>query len=363
MKRVAHVIGQMGIGGVETVLLNLYRKLDKEAIQFDFIVHKKEEQAYDQEILGLGGHIYYVCPKKKNLYLNLKQTTEILKGYDAVHIHLSSAIGVLDGLCAMKGGVRVRILHTHNSSSKGLLRRWGNWLLKPLVPLVATDLLACSNNSARYMFPKRVLTFDNYHILNNGIDTARFAYNPFIREETRSSLGIAGCPTVVQVGRLCAAKNFGFTLEAFAETKKKLPEAVLLLVGDGPFMEDLKRRVKELGLSGAVYFLGIRRDVNQLLFAADLFVMPSVYEGFPGAGVEAQASGIKCLFSDRVTESICLIPENCERLSIDGKAEIWSEKMTRILRDGYERQDQSRRVREAGYDIGDICTELVKIYD
>lgn len=362
MKRVAHIIGQMGIGGAETWLMNIYRHIDRDAISFDFIVHMTEPQAFDKEIRELGGHIIPVSSKYESLIRNMKETTAALRGYDIVHIHLASAFGVLDAISAMRAGVKVRILHAHTTKAYGVKRFLMNYAFKLLVPLVATHLFACSEKAGRYMFPNRSVDSKRYRTVNIGVDTERFAYNLEIRENMRRELDLEDRPVIVQVGRFHGVKNHAFTLEAFAKIRNSVADAVLVMVGGGPMEDEIKSKAQEMGLLDSIRFLGIRTDVPEILQAADLFVMPSLFEGFSCAAIEAQTSGLMCLISDTVTDKIRLVPEICEMLPIDQGTEIWGERIKQILTQGYKRMDRSTNIRQAGYDIREIAKEIENIY-
>lgn len=318
--RVAQVIGKWKGGGVESVVMNYYRHIDRNKIQFDFLIDEDSTNIPTEEIEKLGGKIILIPPYQK-LPKYIKALKKIFKenNYHIVHSHINT-LSVFPLYAAKKAGVKVRIAHSHSTSNpKEVLRNIIKYILKPLSKKYATDYFACSEFAGRWLFGNKAFDKGKVTIIHNAIDIDKFKFDEKARKSIRQELEIAEDTLVIgHVGRFMKQKNHTFLIEVFNEVHKENPNSKLILVGEGPLLEKIKEKAKKLGLNDSVLFLGQRKDVNKLYSAMDVFCLPSLYEGLPVVGIEAQAASIKCIFSNNITAET-VISKNTDRLKINRK--------------------------------------------
>ena len=328
MIRVLHVVTYMGRGGLETMLMNYYRFMDRENVQFDFLVHRPFEGEYDAQIWKMGGRIYHVSrllPWSIRYRQELKQFFREHPEYRIIHVHLDCFSAVVLK-CAKDCGVSVRIAHSHSAGARKDLTYLLRLHCKRRIPAYATDLLACGTAAGDWMFSGHT-----YGLMPNAIDLELFHYCKVEAQKVRQELHLEGCKVLGHVGRFHPAKNHGFLIKVFEEVRKREPDARLLLVGDGDGGEEIARKVREAGLENEVIFTGDRSDVYRLLQGMDLMVFPSLYEGFPVTIVEAQATGLSCLISDRISPECILVEELVEVCSLEESPEKWTEHIFKML--------------------------------
>ena len=353
--RILHIVTYMDRGGLETMLMNCYRHIDRAQIQFDFLVHREFRADYDDEIESLGGRIYRL-PRLNPFSPGYKKALlDFFKGhpeYRIVHCHLD-CMSAIPLAAAKKCGVPVRIAHSHNSSQdknwKYLLKRY----FMKKIPAAATHLFACSDEAGAFMFPG-----ENVTVIKNGIESEKFTFDPAVREEMRRALGLDTQIVVGHIGRFMPQKNHAFLIDDFAEVRKQA-DATLLLVGEGPLREQIMEKVRALGLADSVMFLGLRSDVNRILQAVDVFVMPSVYEGLPLAVVEAQSAGLACILSAAASPQ-SRITDRTEFLSIQESPALWAEHIRTAA--GMPRISQRQTIADAGFDIQTTAQWLSDFY-
>ncbi|MGN0983628.1 MAG: glycosyltransferase family 1 protein, partial [Gemmiger sp.] len=301
--RVAQVLNRMDSGGIEAVVLNYYRHIDRSKVQFDFYFAEGSTFPQRAELEALGAGIYPIPP-----YTEVAAYQRVLQGafrarrYSIVHAHLST-MSVFPLFAAWRAGIPVRICHNHSTANLGegkktLLK----YLLRPFNKIFATHWFACGEAAGRWMCGDRAFDAGRVNVMPNAIDTARFAYDDAARAALRRELNIPPDAFVVgHVGRFTFAKNHRFLIDLFAALHKSCPDARLLLVGEGELAQEIRCQVKDLGLENSVVFTGVRRDVHKLYSAMDVFCLPSHYEGMPVVAWEAQANGLPCVLSDRMT--------------------------------------------------------------
>ena len=344
--RILHVVTYMGRGGLETMLMNYYRHIDRSKVQFDFLVHREFEADYDREILALGGKIFrlprlvpWSCRYRRALNAFFREHPE----YKIVHVHQDCLSAVILK-AAKRHGVPVRIGHSHNSSQDKNLKYLVKLFYKRQIPASATALFACGKEAGDWMFGGAP-----YKVLNNAVDTKRYLFDPARREQARKRLGILPDTFVVgHVGRFQPQKNHDFLLDIFAEVKKRRSDSLLLLVGDGDLRGKLEEKAARLGIGDSVIFTGVRNDVPDLMQAMDCFVFPSLYEGLPVTLVEAQAAGLPCLVSDGVPGE-CDITDLIGHIPLAEDAASWAEHV--LSQTGRARRDTGEEIVRAGYDI------------
>lgn len=357
MIRVLHVVTYMGRGGLETMLMNYYRHIDRSKVQFDFLVHREFEADYDEEIKSLGGRIYHVSrlvPWSRKYKTELKCFFKTHPEYKIVHVH-QDCLSSVALQCAKECGIPVRIAHSHASSQD---KNW-KFLVKKYymqqIPKYATDLLACGKNAGDWMF-----TGHKYQIVPNAIDVSKYSYSKGEAEKVRQELQLGNCTVIGHVGRFHEPKNQTFLIDIFSEYIKIDRSAKLLLVGDGEKRPEIERKVKSLGITNKVIFTGVRSDVNRMMQAMNIFVFPSLYEGLGIVALEAQAAGLRCVVSDHVPDE-CKVTEGLVSVkSLHDTPEEWAKHI--FDRMSYLRENHQEDFIEAGYEIMSASAELEKYY-
>ena len=316
--RIAQVLNRMDSGGIEAVVMNYYRHIDRNRIQFDFYFAANSTFPQREELERLGAGVFLVPPYNhpfayhQTLYHAFKK-----RKYAIVHAHLST-MSVFALFAAWRAGVPVRICHNHTTAhwgegKKTLLK----YILRPFNKLFATDYFACGEKAGRWMYGNRCFNAGRVHVMPNAIDTKKYEFDQDARVRLRNELNIPQNAFVVgHVGRFMYQKNHPFLLQVFKEVLRLRENAFLLLVGEGELQETIRQSVREQGLEDKVVFTGARQDVSKLYSAMDVFCLPSFYEGLPVVAREAQANGLPCVFSDRMTEEI-LLTSKAVQLALD----------------------------------------------
>lgn len=364
MKRVLHVVSAMNRGGLETFIMNAYRNIDRNKIQFDFLVHTDKDGDYDQEIRSLGGTIYHVPSRNKGVLKNHKAIDRFFKNhpeYQVVHQHVSSLTYIEPLKAAKRHGVPTRIVHSHSTRQGGnfmhrYIHLWNRFFIKN----IATDFFACSDLAAEWLYGKQKYRKDEYTLVNNGIDTEKYKFNEQVRLKIRRDLNIENKFVIGHVGRFAFPKNHDFLIEIYKAVSKLEPESVLLLVGDGELRDSIEKKCNSLGLGKKVIFTGVRSDIPDLLQAMDVFVMPSHYEGLPVTLVEAQASGLMCVVSNNITNQIN-ITELINKISLESSAQYWANFIINSARI-YKRNDTTNLIKDNGFDSSAVVEKLMESY-
>lgn len=353
MERILQVVTYMGRGGIETMLMNYYRRMDREKIQFDFLVHRDFRADFDDEIEALGGRIYRVPPMNPASGSYRRALAEFFRThkYRVVHCHLNYMSGVVLA-AAKKAGVRIRIAHAHTANMAPGWKQAVRRLCKYLIPATATHRFACSTEAGRAIFGRQ-----DFSILANAIDAAAFAPDDAIRAEVRAELGLGEAFTVMHVGRMIYAKNHEFLLDAFSELLRTDPGAKLVLVGDGELRGEIEAKAAALP-EGSVLLLGTRTDIPRLLQAADVFAFPSRFEGMPVTMVEAQAASLPCVKSDAITGE-CIVTDLVTSLPIDDP-KPWAQAI--LAAKDTPRRDRLADIQASGYDITAAADKLTRFY-
>ncbi len=359
--RVLHVFGRLQRGGAETMVMNLYRKIDRSQFQFDFTVCTDEKDAYVDEIVSLGGQVHHMPRFSAATAISYRRAwVALLKKhpeYTIIHGHLRSSAAIYLRLARRFG--RVTVAHSHSTSSGSGISAYVKDVLQLPIRYTADYLLACSDAAGRWLYGENAVKKDNYLLLPNAIDTTAFTYSAPRREAARASLGVGDRLVIGHVGSFLPVKNHAFLLDVFATIRARRENTVLLLVGDGPLMDEIKRLTAAKGLDGHVLFTGARSDVSELLQAMDVFVLPSKWEGLPLTAVEAQTAGLPCLLSDTISPETKLTPL-VSFLPLSSGADAWAEMVLRVA--DHVRQGMSNAVRRAGYDITESAQRVQAFY-
>lgn len=352
------------LGGVETFLMNVYRHIDREKVQFDFLLpHTVHDMPFADEAESMGAHIYPI------LY---SQRESIAKAYNSMHdffrqhadeyaaLHINATIMTHERLakCAARYGIPKRIFHSHNAifdESLSMPRKIMEEHARKTVLKYCTNFFACSSLAGRYMFHN-----DNFRIIPNAIDTGRFQYDKFVRKEVRNELHLGHKKVIGFTGRLHEQKNPLFLIDIFNEVHKRRPDTVLVMCGDGPLREEITSRIESYGLNESVHILGVRTDIERIYQAFDVFLFPSRYEGLGIVLVEAQCAGLPCVTTQgRVPDEVNLTGK-VTFLDINDSPEKWAEVVVDCF---YEsRSDESSCIKAKGYEINSMVDDLTYLY-
>lgn len=351
-------------GGVESVIMNYYRNIDKKKIQFDFLCNS-EKVAYEDEILNLGGKIYRVTARSENYRLFKKELKDFFEKhaceYSAIWVNLCSLANIDYLIYAKKYGIKYRIIHSHNSQNmdskiRGILHRFNKIRLKRY----ATDFWSCSEESAKWFYSNKIIESPKYLLVNNAIDTEKYKFNQNTRDKVRKKLGIENDLIIGNIGRFHFQKNHEFMIQVFKKYLELNSKSKLILIGKGSKEEQIKELVKELNLEKNVIFLGERNDIQDIIQGMDIFLFPSLFEGLPLSLVEAQANGLPILASKDVISSKVLMSKNLEFVSLENGPEFWAKKMSEINLKNYS-QENIEIIKEKGFDIK-VQAELLQKY-
>lgn len=360
--RILHVIGQMNRGGAESMIMNIYRKIDRTKIQFDFVVHTDSICDFDDEIKLLGGKIYN-CPRFTgiNIVSYIKFWNEFFKEhkeYKIIHGHIGSSASIYLEI-AKKNGL-FTIAHSHSGGFDTGIKGSMYILFSYPTRFIADYFFACSESAGISRYGKRVVNNKTiFSVLKNAIDVNQYAFSEEIRDKKRKELDLENKFVIGHVGRFDKAKNQEYLVEIFKLIAKKNENAILILIGDGELRPHIFEKVKNYGLGDRVIFTGVRSDVNELLQAMDVFVFPSIYEGLPVTVIEAQAAGLPCIISDTITDEVCITPL-VEKLSIEQEPMVWVRNIELLNKNIHE--NFSRKIKNCGYDINTSVLSLEKFY-
>lgn len=351
MVKILHVFNCMERGGAETMIMNLYRNIDRNKIQFGFIVHQSREGEYDNEIRNMGGELYKVPEfQGYNIATYKRGFRDIFKShpeYTIVHGHMQGTAAIY--LHEANRAGRITIAHSHiTSSGKGLKAFIKNIMQYP-IRYEADYLFACSVLAGEWLYGKRNITKQNVDIIYNAIDIEQFRYNSQQREMLRKKLGLGECLVIGHVGRFMYQKNHELLIKIFDQFHKKHPNAILLLLGKGENKEKINKQVKQMGLDGSVKFLGVQDNVNEWMQAMDLFLLPSRYEGLPVVIVEAQVSGLPCVMSETITNEVML--HRVKKVSLKADLNSWVSAMDESLLENGNRENAANIIGQTGFNI------------
>lgn len=355
----------MDRGGAEAMIMNYMRNINRDVIKFDFLTNRDYRAAYEDEIESLGGKVYHMCPMYPGKFRQYKrEVREFLKQhpeYQIIHSNLEerSYFALKE---AKKLGVPVRISHSHNRplgfNLKLIMRYYFRFMLK----YYNTHMFSCGVEAGDWLYGKK--NRDKVIIMNNAIDAKQYTYDADKSLAMKEKLGVTGKTVIGHVGRFFAQKNHPFLIDIFKAIHDKDADTVLLLVGGGEqddrLKNEMKQKVADLGLTDCVQFLGVREDVNEVMQAFDLFLLPSLFEGLPVTMVEAQASGLPCVISDKVPIQ-CDITGNVKVVALEDSPEKWADRVLEYVR-AFERENTFEKVKKAGFDIQENAKWLEAFY-
>ena len=322
MIRILQCVNNMHRAGLETMLMNYYRHIDRTKIQFDFLTHRPERADYDDEIERLGGKVYYaprLYPQNYAAYFSfMTKFFQEHPEYQIMHSHID-AMSYLPLLAGKRAGVPVRIAHSHSTSIDRDLKYPIKLLFRNRLLTAANACCACGQAAGEFLFRGHA-----YTMIPNAVEAEKFRFDIRARELQRREMQLEGKLVVGHIGRLSYPKNHKFLLEIFAALRKIQPDAVLLLIGSGEYEERLKAQAQRLDIADQVRFMGSQEDVAPFYQAMDVFVMPSLFEGVPVTGIEAQFAQLPCIFSDRVPREV-EFTGRCSFVPLSEPADAWAQ--------------------------------------
>lgn len=353
-------------GGIQEMAIKWMENIDHKKFQIDILSYNTGKQDnYADRVRALGGEVYIIDTymRKGKLIDSLKQTNDFFRthSYDILHAHSSSkAVFIL--WFARKYGIKTRILHSHCTQfvvrgKKALM--FAN-LLKLPTKLLTTDFFACSPEAGEFLFGKKATTKNKVIIAHNGIDISKYIQNDSIRCEMRKQLGIENNFVIGNVGRFRSQKNHEFLIDIFKEITMLDSTAVLVCVGNGELEELIREKAISYGIVDKILFLGFRNDVNDLMQSFDLLLMPSLFEGLPVTGVEAQAVGVPALFADTITKDAAILPESTY-LSLTDSPKVWAEHAVSYKNISHN-PEPYKWIKDRGYDIEIETDKLAEFY-
>lgn len=362
--RILRVVGSLNRGGLETIIMNAYRLIDRSKIQFDFVMHTEKEGHYCAEIRSMGGRIYSVPKYTGKNHFAYKRAWDNFfeqhREYKVIHGHMMTTAALYLNI-ARKHGLYT-ICHSHAVKMTHFFPALKKRVLQlPLKRKNAVDfMLACSNEAGEYLFGRNNIKEKNYKVIKNAIDVKKFRFHKEIRQKMRRQMGLEEKFVIGHVGRFSTEKNHKFLIEVFQEVLKIKDNAVLVLIGTGVLQDSIHSLVKSCRLEEKVLFMGVRDDVYQCMQMMDIFVFPSLFEGFGNVLVEAQAAGLPCVVSDVITKEV-VATDLIQFISLHQPKSVWAE---RILTSGCSevRQDTALQVIEAGFDVYDTVKWYEKFY-
>lgn len=318
------VVNTVGFGtnGITAVIMNLFQSINKENIQMDFVSINDSGFDFEQRIGAYGSKVYFLC-RNNNPFLYMLKLAKLLKKgkYDVIHIHGNSATMAVETMAAALAGVKVRIAHSHSSSCTHMKI---HKILYPFFCMSYTHGFACGEAAGKWLFRK-----DKFTVLNNAVDLGKYMFEEENRNKLRDELRLEDCFVIGHVGNFSPEKNHLFLLDVFAKVVENNSKTKLLLIGDGPLNEQIQEKIKGLGLEQHVILTGFVSNVDEYIQAMDAFVLPSVYEGFCVALLEAMASGLPCAVSDSI-EQAAYFDECIDSFSIDNSLE-WVDYLARMV--------------------------------
>ncbi len=328
-------------GGIETYLMNQLHSLNRDKAIFDFVTDFPL-LVYAEEAEALGSKIYKIPAKKQGVIAQWRALAKILKmhpEYQTVYFNILDAGAAITMVIPRLFGKTI-LTHSHNSNTdKPLLHA----VCRPILNLLTDQRIACSKSAAKFMFGDR-----QAHIIPNAIEVSRYDFNPALRQKKRRELGLEKAFAVCFAGRLTRQKNPKGLIAIFDAVYQQEKNAVLLCAGDGEMREDVYAFAKQKACFSAIRFLGKRKDIGELLQAADVFLLPSLYEGLPIVAIEAQAAGLPCFLSDRITREAAVISKNVVFLKLQEPPNKWAQVM--LSYKGFTRVSVKEQMIQAGYD-------------
>ena len=362
MIRVAIVIGKMDSGGKKNLVMEYYRHINRGKVQFDFICDADSQAIPEEEILSLGGRVYRIPPYQR-IFSNMREMKRICRKnkYPVMHAW-NSTMNLFPMFVAKRTGIPIRISESLSMAHKGDKKTIIKKILRPMSKLFATHFMSCGDDCGRWQFGNKLFDAGKVDVFKTVINTKYNGFNPELREKTRKKYGWEDNIVIGHIGRFTAQKNSVQLIKIFAAIAKKEPKAKLCLIGDGELKEDVMAKIKELRIEEKVDYLGRREDIQQFYNAMDCFLLPSLYEGLPVVGLEAESCGLPMFFSTEVTREA----NACELghfIDLSESEDYWAEEILKACQENMPvRRSHAQEVADAGFDSASEALRLQKYY-
>ena len=362
MIRVAIVAGKMDSGGKKNLIMEYYRHVNRDEVQFDFICDADSQAIPTEEIESLGGRVQVIAPYQ-NIFKNMSDMRMLFKEnkYPVVHAY-NSTMNLFPMFVAKQCGVPVRISESLSMAHEGDWKTILKKILRPMSKWFANYYMSCGDDCGKWQFGDKLFEAGKVDVFKTVINTEFNAYNPELRDKTRKEFGWEDKIVIGHIGRFTAQKNSVHMIEIFGAIAKKESNAVLCLIGDGELKEDMMEKIKELGIDSQVNYLGRREDIQQFYNAMDCFILPSLYEGLPVVGLEAESCGLPMFFSTEVTREA----NACELghfIGLNESVDTWADEILRACRENMPiRRSHAKKVEEAGFDSASEAMRMQKYY-
>jgi len=359
---IAVIVGKMDSGGKKNLIMEYYRKIDRKKIQFDFICDSDSQAIPKEEIERLGGKVYKIHPYQ-NIILNMWDIYKLCKDNKYIIVHAyNSTMNIFPMLCAKMAGVPVRISENLSMAHKGELKTVLKKILRLMSKRFATHYMACGEDCGRWLFGDKLFNSGKVSVFKTAIDTNKNLYDSELRKKTRKKYEIENKIVIGHIGRFVQQKNPLFMLEVFSEISKREKNAILLLIGDGNLKKEIIKKIDELSIKEHVMYLGRREDIHQFYNAMDAFLLPSLYEGLPVVGLEAQSCGLPVFFSAEITKEASVCPIGIF-IGLDVKASEWAKRVLDVVYANIPvRHSWSEEIINAGFDSKSESNRMQRYY-
>lgn len=362
------VVAPLGIGGVTNMMINIQKHMDRSLVNFDYLVFHDRKEPCEDIVFEMGSRKLVASAdaiklKPLRRILRMREISKACRNNNIqiIHYNADSPADLMNIIAAKMGGVKYVTIHSHNAgfgtAGKGI--RILSKVSKPFIPFFCDFYYGCSDLAAKFLLPKRVIESGNYTVLPNGIELKKYDFNKEVREEVRRELGLKNKYVVGHAGRFSDQKNHTFLLDIFRKVHEKDKNAVLLLFGVGELVEPMKKKAQQLGIYDSVIFYGVSNEMHRMWQAMDVFVMPSLHEGLPVTGVEAQASGLPCIFADTITKEVDVTGKS-EFLSLSDPTDVWANHI--LKHKSNIRVSGVQALRNAKYDIQQTADTISDLY-
>ena len=355
------VFAPLGVGGVTSLMLDIQKSIDRDKLNFDYLVFHDQKEEQEHIAIGLGSKKIIASADSIGFkpFRGLVRFFRVRKAckensIKVLHFNYGSPLGFITLLAAKLGGVKWITFHSHNGgvTNQGILGTIIGRVCRPFLSLVVDDFWACSALAASFSFPKSISKHNKYKFVPNGIDLEKFKYNEQVRNRVRKELSINDKFVVGHAGRFNLQKNHEFLIEIFAKIHEKNSDSVLLLFGTGDLQNRIKNKVSLMGLEDCIVFCGASNVMNEMYQAMDIFLMPSLFEGLPVTGIEAQAAGLPMILSNNITREVAIAP-NVEYVPLDESTDVWADVALKY-KDSF-RKDYCTDLKEAGFSREDMA--------
>ncbi len=362
MIRVAIIMGKMDSGGKKNLVMEYYRHIDREKVQFDFICDSDSQAIPDKEIASLGGRVYRIRPYQRILG-NMSDIYKLCKQnkYPVMHAY-NSTMNFFPMFIAKVSGIPVRISESLSMAHEGDWKTILKKVLRPMSKWFANYYMSCGDDCGRWQFGDKLFNAGKVDVFKTVINTEFNAFNPTLREKTRKEFGWEDKIVIGHIGRFTPQKNSVHLIEIFAAVAKKEPKAVMCLIGDGELKSNMMAKIKELGIEKQVNYLGRREDIQQFYNAMDVFLLPSLYEGLPVVGLEAESCGLPMFFSTEVAREA----NACDLghfIDLNETEDKWADEILKAVKDNIpSRKSQAKEVAVAGFDSASEAMRMQQYY-